>query len=408
MSKLAVLGGEPKLNKKEINSMWPVWNQSDLSNLNQTLNSGTWCRLGYDNWNDSTTGRFERKFANFTGGHNVITVSNGTLALLLAMKALGVRPGDEILVSSATFIGTVTPIATLGAVPVFVDVSPNYINMDPKCCEARVTSRTKGVVVVHLAGFPADMDGINEVCKKHNLFLIEDCAQAVGTMWRGNHVGTLGDVGCFSFQQGKILTAGEGGAVIAQNDDIAGELFAFHNFESVVGAPNIKKLQMSLNMRLSEWQGSILLAQFDRLEEQLKHREENVKKLLSLLDEDGAIIPMKLPEQCNKLGFFYYPFIYNDKNMCGLSRENFFDIINAEGIHLWEGHTEPVYMRPTLLNNPCEYKNDGCPEAELLSTKSVVLGHKFFLGPEEWMDKFAEALRDIKKNITTLKSKYEN
>jgi len=195
MSKLAINGGQPELNASEIPA-WPQITPEDREAVLDVLRSGEMGRL-YPN---SYAERFENAFARYHDAQYGVAVSNGTTAIELALLAAGVRPGDEVLVPALTFIASAGAIVRIGAIPIFVDMSPGAASISPEGIQASLTERTRAIVVVHYGGYPVDLDAIGAIAREHNLMLIEDCAHAQGSEWKGRKVGAIGHLGTFSFQ----------------------------------------------------------------------------------------------------------------------------------------------------------------------------------------------------------------
>jgi perosamine synthetase len=217
--------------------------------------------------------RFEAGFAEFCGVRHAVACSNGTTALHLALVALGVGPGDEVIVPTLTFVATANTVMYCGAQPVFVDAEPDTWTIDPAAIEAKITPRTKGIIVVHLFGHPADMDPINALARRHGLFVLEDAAQAHGAEYRGRRAGSLGDIATFSFFGNKIVTTGEGGMVVTDDDAIAGRmrLLRTHGMD-----PNRRYWHpvIGYNYRMTNLTAAIGLAQLERVDWQLDRRRE--------------------------------------------------------------------------------------------------------------------------------------
>jgi perosamine synthetase len=217
--------------------------------------------------------RFEAGFAEFCGVRHAVACSNGTTALHLALVALGVGPGDEVIVPTLTFVATANTVTYCGAQPVFVDAEPDTWTIDPAAIEAKITPRTKGIIVVHLFGQPADMDPINALARRHGLFVLEDAAQAHGAEYRGRRAGALADIATFSFFGNKIVTTGEGGMVVTDDDAIAGRmrLFRTHGMD-----PNRRYWHpvIGYNYRMTNLTAAIGLAQLERVDWQLERRRE--------------------------------------------------------------------------------------------------------------------------------------
>jgi dTDP-4-amino-4,6-dideoxygalactose transaminase len=246
------------------------------------------------------------------------------------------------------------------------------------------------------------------ICKQKKLFLIEDAAQATGSQWRGQTVGTFGDVGCFSFQEDKVLNAGEGGAVATQNMELAGVLFSLHHPSFPQGSPKHTKHEVGTNARLSEWQAAILRCQLQRLDTHIQQRNANATYLLSLLQASDPLRPVFVSPAVTRYSFSALPFFYDPQQMNGLARSVFLKACVAEGLRVWEGHTDPIYRRPLFLENPITFRNQGCPVAEHTAEVSIVLSQRFFLGPGSWMERFVEIMRDIQAKALLLKNVFEH
>ena len=204
-------------------SKWPNFSTKEIEAVSKVMLSG---RVNY--WTGEECKKFEKEFAIFSNTKFAIALANGTVALDVALKALNIGPGDEVLVTSRTFIATVSSIVNAGAKPIFTDVDQNTQNITIKTIQNALTNKTKAIVCVHLAGWPCDMDPLIEFAKNHDLKIIEDCAQAHGAKYKGRPVGSLGDVGCWSFCQDKIMsTGGEGGMVTTNNEELWSKMWSF-------------------------------------------------------------------------------------------------------------------------------------------------------------------------------------
>jgi len=200
MPNLAISGGRPVV-PAGLRTKWPIFDESDKFAVLETLTSGRWCALSHGP--DSKNGQFEAAFAQYLGTKYGLLVDNGTDAIALALKAGGVEAGDEVIVPAVTFIATATAVVQVNGVPVFADIDPETYQISPSSTRELVTEKTKAIIPVHYAGYPADMDQIMEISEDHDLLVVEDCAEAHGSEWRGKRVGSIGHLGTFSFQQGK-------------------------------------------------------------------------------------------------------------------------------------------------------------------------------------------------------------
>jgi len=203
MGTLAICGGTPVRTKPF--PKWPVFDEREVKALREVVESGQW----WGRTPGSRVEQFEQAFARYQHARHAIACTNGTIALYLALRAVGVQPGEEVIVPPYTFIASASSVLDVGAVAVFADIDPTTLTLDPQAVEAAITPRTRAIIAVHIAGRPCDMDSLTEIARKHGLALIEDAAQAHGASWKGRRVGAIGDAGGFSFQASKNITAGE-------------------------------------------------------------------------------------------------------------------------------------------------------------------------------------------------------
>src|SRR5438128_6775738 len=265
---------------------WPVIDQTEERALVDTLRSGKWYR-----GNGKNVARFEDAYAQLTGAKTCLATANGTAALFTSLNAMGVEPGDEVIVPPYTFIATINVVLRQHAMPIFVDTDPETFQMDARKLEAAITPRTRAILPVHLGGNACDVDAILAIAARHNVPVLEDACQAHLAEWRGKSVGTYGVAGCFSFQASKNLNSGEGGAILTNDEDLRERCFAFHNngsgFRSI--GSNFTYTSTGCNLRMPEFQAALLLAQMNRIEAQAKTRTENASYLASMLKEIPGI-----------------------------------------------------------------------------------------------------------------------
>ncbi len=410
MSKLALHGG-PKSLRGQIGKSWPIYGREEEQALLQVLRSGIWWRGGYPDQKRSQVGRFERAFAKYHDAKYGIAVSNGTVAIECALRAAGVEAGDEVLVPALTFVASATAIVYINAVPVFVDVDAETYNISPAAMEKAITKRTRAVVLVHNGGYPANMDRIRALAKKHQLKIIEDSAHAHGSSWKGVKVGALGDLGTFSFQMGKTLASGEGGIILTNNSDLAEKAFSMHHTGRQAGRPFYEFHRIGSNLRMTEWQGAILNAQFKRFGKQIRHREKNATYLAQGLREIKGLRPIKRDPRVTSWGFYYWNFHYIPEDFEGVSRDRFLEAAQAEGLPVGVGaHGAPIYNNPVFQNmksiagRRVDYSRTHCAQAErLFAREAVCISHTAFLGPRADMDKLLAGFRKIRRHAAALK-----
>src|SRR5437899_3102611 len=339
--KPALLGGKPV--RTDPFPSWPVFDQSEEQALLHTVRSAQWFRGGGKNVN-----RFEEAYAELMGAKFCVGTSSGTSALLTSLNALGVGPGDEVILPPYTFVACVNAILMLNALPVFVDTDPETFQIDPRKIEAAITGRTAAIMPVHLGGNPASLDAILALARQHKLAVVEDACQAHLAEWRQRKVGTYGDTGCFSFQASKNLTAGEGGAILTANAELSEKCFAAsNNSHSRKAASSYQNLLRGANLRMSEFHAGLLMTQMARLPEQTRIREQNAEYLTTLLREIPGILPARPHDGCTRNAYHLYLFRYQQEQFADLPRDKFLKALSAEGIPASAGYT-PLNKEPFI------------------------------------------------------------
>lgn len=405
-AKPALLGGDPV--RKGGFPSWPVVEQNDEQGLLEVMRSRKWSR----SYGGAVSNKFEETYANLMGSKHCIATANGTSALFASLGALGIGPGDEVILPPYTFVATLNAIILQYALPIFVDSDPETFQIDARKIESAITERTTALLPVHLGGNVADMDTILAVAKKRKLAVIEDACQSHLAEWRGRKAGSLGDTGCFSFQASKNWNCGEGGAVLCNDAELAEKVYAFHNNcrPRNTAAYNFSYLgSRGANLRLTEFQASLLLSQMARVEEQARRRTENADYLTSMLKEIPGILPEKMYAGCTRNAYHLYMFRYHADKFGGLPRAKFFKAMGAEGISCSSGYS-PLNKEPmikTLLQTrayqklypPEVLKNweerTQCPANDKLCQEAVWFTQTMLLGPRSDMDAIAEAIRRI-------------
>jgi dTDP-4-amino-4,6-dideoxygalactose transaminase len=324
MEKLALLGGEPV--KRVPFAPWPRFDDHERQALIDVLESCNWWRTP-----GTQTAQFEQEFAAYQQAKYGVAVTNGTAALEVALAALGIGPGDEVIVPDFTFIATASAVLFAGALPVLVDVTPDTYCIDPAQVEVVITPRTKAIIAVHMGGHPADLDALIEIAHKHSLRLVEDSSHAHGSTWRGRRVGALGDIGTFSFQQSKLMTAGEGGMVVTNDAELEKIARSVHDCGRMPGEWFYAHFIYGSNYRLSEWQGAVLRVQLQRADELNSLRQQCVALLDRELPKIEGITPQKLDPRVTRNSHYAYIFHIDRKAFAGVSIDKFIQAFNAEG-----------------------------------------------------------------------------
>lgn len=416
----AILGGQPAWDKVKW-PKWPQWNpETDEKRVLEVLRSGVWSRA-------SVVNEFEKAWADTIGTKRCLSVVNGTNALIVALGQLNIRGGDEVLVPPYTFISTVQAILANGAMPVFVDVDPETFQIDPSKIEGKITSRTKAILPVHILGLPADMTTIMKIAKKHNLFVVEDACQAPLTEINNQKVGSIGNAGCFSFQNSKNIPIGEGGAITSNDDAFMDRCFSFQNLGfphgTNVGSIATGSIMQGTKVRLTEYQAAIGLAQLARLDSQTTTRSENAAYLKSQIENIPGILPYKTYKDVTRVGFHLFPFRYKSEAFKGLSRTEFLKSLQAEGIPCSGGYTslntQPFLaetfqsknykkMYPKEMLDIKKYnERNVCPQNNQLVTEAVWFTQNLLLGSRSDMDAIVSAIEKTHKNAESIKKKLQ-
>lgn len=408
LSKLAIHGGEKVRNTPFPG--WPIWDDTDCAALVEACNSGKWWSVG-----GTRVKEFEEKFAAYQDCKHGICAPTGTIALVVALKAVDVGAGDEVIVTPYTFIASASSILQSNAIPVFVDIDPDTYNIDPAKIEAAITDKTKAIMPVHIAGLPADMDAIMDIARRHNLRVIEDCAQAHGAEWRGKKTGSFGDAGVFSFQASKNLTAGEGGIVVTNDENVGDAAWSVHNVGRVKGGGWYDHPLIGCNYRMTEFQAAILLNQMKKLPAETARRNENALYLAERLGKIDGIKPLVRDERVTTHAYHLYISRYLAEEATGVPRERFLEALVAEGIPCSSGYV-PLY-RSGMFDVDVEACPAGChfygrkvdysslrlEHCERACDKeSVWFSQSVLLGSRQDMDDIADAVEKVIENIGEL------
>ena len=410
LSKLAVNGGPAEAaDLRENIPKWPKFNDDDRKALMEVLESRRWCRLYPDSWADE----FEKSFSEYHDAKYGIAVANGTVALELALETMGVSLGDEVLVPAVTFIASASAITEVGGVPIFVDIDPETGAIDPKALESSITEGTKGVIAVHYGGYPINFDDILPIVKKNDLFLIEDSAHAHGTEWKGRKVGAIGDMGGFSFQQSKSLTAGEGGIVLTDDNDLADRAKLIHNIGRVIGRPGYEHYVLSSNYRISEFQAALLLSKLKSLPQEVDIKHSNGEYLADKLKKIGGVDPLKRDPRITKRGYYFFVIRYDSSAFDGLPKDRFIRALQAEGVPAGHAYGIPLYKQPAFKKKNLEhvlpkniqvpdYENLHLPASEDFTAKQITMPHPILLAERESLDLIVSSVEKIKRHIDEL------
>jgi len=335
-AKPAMLGGTP------VHSGgwpgWPQWREAWEPDILKVFRSGRWF-LG----SDTHVAEFEKGYAELLGAKSCLATSSGTTALIVSLHVMDVDAGDEVIVSPYTFIASYNAILTSKALPVFADTDPATLIVYPASIERRITDRTRAIMPVHIFGMPCDMEPINAIARKHKLAVVEDACQAWLAEYKGRKCGTLGDVGCFSFQESKHIPSGEGGAITSMSEELIDKCDSYHNCGRAVGThKGTGCFTRGNNYRMTQAQAVLLMQQFDKLLQETEVRRANADYLSANLGKIPGITPVRLPENSRPV-WHLYSLRYDAAQFNGLSREKFSRAMAAEGVPCGGVYHEQYY-----------------------------------------------------------------
>lgn len=410
---LAILGGEPVRK----NMSWPDWPYVDADMVQSVVNTTTsrvWSRIQSPT---GTVATFEKEFPKMMGMDHAVATGSGTQALSTCVEALGIGPGDEVITSPYTDMGTIASILMSRALPVMADLDIESFQMDPEDVERKVNERTKAIMPVHIMGYPCDMDRIMDIAGRHNLYVIEDACQSHFAEYKGQLLGTIGDLGCFSFQASKQIACGEGGLIVGHDEALIDRCFAIHNR----GADRQGSNSISgTKYRMDEFSGAVLMGQLPGIKDRFNHREENARYLTSRLQEVPGVIPQKLYEGTGNGAHYKYAMRYDKRAFNNVDRSKFLQAIRAEGVglsgYIATGlHSEPwsdhilgldVYQKmysPARLNR---YREElECPNCERVVEDMLVLnGPGPLLGTTKDMDSVIDGIVKVYENRDKLET----
>nr|WP_203218383.1 DegT/DnrJ/EryC1/StrS family aminotransferase [Nocardia brasiliensis] len=415
---LAVNGGSPIRT-----SRWPAWPRPAARTeelLSETVHSGRWALSGPWMGRPAMEQRFAELFAAYNGTPHCIPTASGTSALIIGLESLGIGAGDEVIVPGLTWVASASTVLAVNAVPVLVDIDPETLCLDPAAVEAAITARTRAISVVHLYCAMAQMDRIMDIAERHELAVIEDCAQAHGARWRGRRAGTLGSVGTFSMQQTKLLTAGEGGAVITSDDALAERLYQLRADGRRRAAGELTPGEMELvdrselmgnNYCMSEFSAAILISQLETLDQENELRATNARRLTDRLVDVPGVHPVATPTEVTTPTYYQYAVRINREEFAGRTTAAISRALDAEVSGgsittcyaplncspLYRPHTKTRYgISPEHRRriDPGRYE---LPEAERAHQEVITLPHSMLLTDTDGIDGLAMAFAKVRK-----------
>ncbi len=420
MSQPALLGGNPSVTTAL--PPWPLVDAEAVAEITRVITEETLCPVGAE----GTQGDFERAFAALHGRKFALAVNGGTAALMLALHGAGVQPGDEVIGSPFTWGASVSCVLQNLAIPIFADIDRNTFTLDPASIEARITPRTKAIVVVHIFGFPADMTRIMEVAARHNLAVIEDCAQAHGGKHAGRLLGSWGTVGAFSLQASKNLTGGEGGILVCDDRVVYERAMSMGTHPQRLYAelelPEFREKidSLAFNYRMHSMSAAMANVQLKYLEAWTLARGRNARDLYDQVrDLPFVEIPAALPET-DRHAYYNIPFVYRP-GVIPLSRTEFVEALKAEGVNAGIYVRVPLYLRPrfqnhdyfgrgypwTISEEPVVYRKGDCPVAEEMAHVEFQVGGNYYVDSAELMAQVAAAMRKVGEHAPALRGYFD-
>jgi dTDP-4-amino-4,6-dideoxygalactose transaminase len=399
-TKLALQGGAPTCITPW--PKWPVFDDTERQALLEILDSGNW-------WFGQKVSAFETAFAAFQGARFGVTCTNGTSAIEMALRGLGIVEGDEVIVPPYSFIATASAVVTVGAIPVFADIEPHTLCLDPAEVQRKITPRTKGIIPVHVGGYMADMDRLHEIAKTHGLRVLEDAAHAWGSQWKGMGAGVVGECGTFSFQISKNITSGEGGIMLTNDEALADLCRSYTHCGRRKGAAWYDHDYLGSNLRLTEFQAGILLAQLGRLDEQIKARQAAARILDRGLAGLKGITLLAQDSRITRRSYHMYV-VRVDEAVLGISRDRFIEALNAEGVPVSKGWYRPLYqnrifqnaeagpkhgIRAPLAGKGVSYQDVSCPVCEQVCRDAVWIPQQVLLANEAEIESIVSAFQKV-------------
>lgn len=360
---------------------WPIHGDRELELLKEVLASPQWGGF------NEIVGRFEREFATFHHAAHGVTAINGTATLEMALHSAGIGPGDEVIVPAISFISSATAVSRIGATPVFVDIEPKTFNLDPIRAALAITPKTKAIMPVHFGGVMAQMDRLAELSNAFDVAIVEDAAHAQGSEWKGKRAGSLGVFGSFSFQNGKVMTSGEGGIVITNDEGLADRMRSFANQGRRKDGPShYHHFDLGTNFRLTAFQAAVLIAQLERLPSQIEQRAKNVKILLSELSGIQGLDFQQTPEECTAQSHYLL-------TGWAPNRDAFCKKLTEAGIPSTPFYPHTLYENPYYLEAGRAIVNE-CPVAEEAIRSAFWLSHRALMGDEQTTREIAQKIRE--------------
>ncbi|HEY7210451.1 MAG TPA: DegT/DnrJ/EryC1/StrS family aminotransferase [Bryobacteraceae bacterium] len=360
---------------------WPQAGEREVELLREVLESPHWG--GFHPFIEE----FERSFAAYQHAAFGIAAFNGTVTLEAALHLLGIGAGDEVIVPAISFVSTATAVSRVGATPVFVDIDPDSFNIDPSSVTRAISTKTRAVLAVHFGGTMCDMPALEAICREHGLILLEDAAHAQGSEWNGKRAGSFGLAASFSFQNGKVLPAGEGGLLVTSDPDFAARARSFVNCGRVPGRSFYDHPNLGTNLRITAFQAAVLIAQFERLPQQIAVRTANGRRLQTALAGTSSILWQREPDGTTQNSFYLLAGRLKDPN----GRDRLCRSLQEAGVPCTPFYPHTLYQNELYRRVPCRVLP--CPMAEERLKDAFWLSHRVLLAAPGVVDQVAALIR---------------
>ncbi len=388
---------------------WPIYDHNEINALSGVIKSRNWWGGFPGDQKGENVWRFQEEFARFQEAKHSIAVCNGTVAIESVLMALNVGMGDEVIVSDYTFVASASAVIATNAVPIFCDIDPDTLVMDINKIESLITERTKAIIPVHLGGNPVELDRLLEIANKNDLYIIEDCSHAHGSRYKGKRMGNWGIAGTFSFQASKIITSGEGGAIICNSEDLADKIYSYIDCGRRKNGSSYAHYSYGTNYRLGEFNAALLRKQLEKFPEQHKIRNEHAQYLGKKLNEIDGIQVMKLTRGTEECGYYIYPIVFDPSQFGEITKTAFKKKLNKNGIPTVDNYP-PLHkldcFKNIKLKKGIDYSkanwgleksiNNNFPVVSDIYSRSIEFPHETLLASKIKLDSIVEYIKSLK------------
>ncbi|NHJ20710.1 MAG: DegT/DnrJ/EryC1/StrS family aminotransferase [Candidatus Lokiarchaeota archaeon] len=389
---------------------WPIYNDEDIEALTNVINSGNWWCGAPGAHQGNNVWAFQEEFSKLQGAKYCVAVCNGTVAIEAALMGLDIGLGDEVIVPDYTFVASASAVIATNAIPIFCDIDPETLVLDVNKIEKLISKRTKAIVPVHLGGNPTDMEPLMEIATKLDLCVVEDCAHAHGSVYKDKKVGNWGNAGAFSFQASKVLTSGEGGAILCNTEELADKIYSYIDCGRKKNQHFYKHFSYGTNYRMTEYQAAVLRTQIKKFPTQHELRNENARYLMNKLNEIDGIKTMKPTLGTTSLGWYVFPIVFEPDKFGGMTKLEFKRKLNRNGIPTDDNypplHSLDCFKVPNLkkgidysdANWGGEKSSDiNFPIVSDIFSRSIEFPQQMLLASKEKLDNVVDFVKSLKQ-----------